>query len=218
MSATDVEGVAVKVDFEAENNQKKVQIENPVPMQVEFKNLEFSVPVKIKSKSTDQNEKSKKILQNISGRFKSGSLTAVMGASGAGKTSLLSLIAGEVTSGSVSGEISVNGESIGLKTIKKISGFVFQDDLILGTMTVKEAISMSATLRLPKEMSAEEKNKRVEDIIALLSLGKCQDTPIGNAYLKGISGGERKRTAIAMELITNPSLLFLDEPTSGLDT
>ncbi|XP_004343059.2 ABC transporter [Capsaspora owczarzaki ATCC 30864] len=101
--------------------------------------------------------------------------------------------------------------------MRRIAGFVFQDDIILGTMTVREAITMSALLRLPRSLSLETKMTRVDIVIQLLRLDKCADTLIGSAHVKGVSGGERKRTAVAMEMITNPSILFCDEPTSGLD-
>ncbi|KAJ3132214.1 ATP-binding cassette sub- G member 1, partial [Physocladia obscura] len=150
--------------------------------------------------------------------FKPRKFTAVMGASGAGKTSFLNLLAGEVKIGSMTGEIKVNSVSVVGSEIKAISGFVFQDDVILSTMTVTEAITMSATLRLPKTVSIEERTKRVKNIINELNLQKCKDTIIGDTHIKGISGGERKRCAMAMEMVTNPQVLFLDEPTSGLDT
>ncbi len=160
----------------------------------------------------------KHILKNVSGTFKAGRLTAIMGASGAGKTSLLQLLAGEVHQGEIYGELLINGEHIDIKTMKKMSGFVFQDDVILGTMTVKEAISMSAILRLSKSFSTEQKMAKVDEMISMLNLEKCKDTIVGDVNIKGISGGERKRTAMAMTAITNPCVLFLDEPTSGLDT
>jgi ABC-type transporter Mla maintaining outer membrane lipid asymmetry ATPase subunit MlaF len=84
-------------------------------------------------------------------------------------------------------------------------------------MTVREAITMSALLRLPKAMPLDQKRQRVDDILTLLYLEKVQHTVVGDSLTRGISGGERKRTAIAMEMVTNPSILFLDEPTSGLD-
>jgi ATP-binding cassette subfamily G (WHITE) protein 1 len=82
--------------------------------------------------------------------------------------------------------------------MKTISGFVFQDDVILPTMTVREAITMSATLRLPKSMTDAERKAKVDSLIAELNLGKCQDTIIGDSQIKGVSGGERKRCAMAM--------------------
>jgi ATP-binding cassette subfamily G (WHITE) protein 1 len=79
-------------------------------------------------------------------------------------------------------------------------------------MTVREAVTMSALLRLPKTITVKEKEKRVTDLLQMLRLTKAANTIIGSTTNKGISGGERKRTALAMEMVTNPSILFLDEP------
>jgi ATP-binding cassette subfamily G (WHITE) protein 1 len=142
-----------------------------------------------------------------------------MGASGAGKTSLLNVLAGDISSvGHVTGSILLNGKKCTPADIKGVSEFVFQDDLIFDTMTVREAIWMSAKLRLPARVKGEERAQRVNELIKLLNLEKCQGTIIGSPAQKGISGGERKRCSIAMDMITNPPVLFLDEPTSGLDT
>lgn len=138
----------------------------------------------------------KSILNDISGVFRAGRLTAVMGASGAGKTTLLSVLAGNVEGGTISGEIQVNGEDFSeVGKMQKISGFVFQDDVLLPTMKVKEAIQMSAILRLPQELSDEERAKRVDDIIKILHLKRAAKTKVGDPLSKGISGGERKRTS-----------------------
>eukprot|EP00164_Ancoracysta_twista_P000118 GFYU01000172.1.p1 GENE.GFYU01000172.1~~GFYU01000172.1.p1 ORF type:complete len:677 (+),score=259.76 GFYU01000172.1:101-2131(+) len=195
------------------------------PVQIVFQDLEYSIPIKQKKnkggKKIDDTEpqNTKAILKKVNGVFESGKLTAVMGASGAGKTSLLNVIAGNTAQGStLNGQILLNGEKVAQSQIKGMSGFVFQDDEILGTMTVKEALTMSAKLRLPKDTPLSEKMARVEDIIATLQLEHCVDTIVGNTMIKGISGGERKRLAIGMEMITNPDILYLDEPTSGLDT
>jgi ATP-binding cassette subfamily G (WHITE) protein 1 len=177
-------------------------------------NLSFRVP------GTSKKAKEKSILTQVNGLFRAGRLTAVMGASGAGKTSLLNILAA-VTSVSgksrMEGIIRINGQTIaehGIK-MKNVSGYVHQDDVLLDTMTVREALQMSATLRLANVVDREE---RVNDLLGILGLENCQNTSIGSSMKKGISGGERKRTAIAMEMITNPAILFLDEPTSGLDT
>ena len=93
-----------------------------------------------------------------------------------------------------------------------------QEDALFATQTVKEALDFSAALRLPSNVTVEERKKRVDEILRSLRLEKCQDTYIGNVMIKGVSGGEKKRTAIGIELIANPKILFLDEPTSGLDS
>jgi ABC-type multidrug transport system ATPase subunit len=95
--------------------------------------------------------------------------------------------------------------------------YVMQDDILLATFTPTEAFKFSADMRL-KDLSEDEKMEKVNSLIKLLGLEKCKDTKVGNAMIRGISGGERKRTSIGVELLTNPSILFLDEPTTGLDS
>ena len=187
------------------------------PINLVFENLTYTVIDEVESKN-QKKEIQKTILNDLTGYFLHNKLTAIMGPSGAGKTSLLEVISGQSKSGTVTGKLYLNGNSVEIQKIKEISGFVFQDDVILKTMTVKEALYMSALLRLPKEISNEEKMQRVENMIKLLHLEKCQDTIVGDSLTKGISGGERKRLSVGMEIIMNPSIIFLDEPTSGLDT
>ena len=136
----------------------------------------------------------KQILENVSGVFKFRRFTAIMGASGAGKTSLLTQIAGQLPKDSkTSGKLMIQGREVDPKVSKNISGFVFQDDVILETMTVEEALKMSAKLRLPPEI---DKAQRVEEMIEKVSLKKARKTQIGQpGGKKGISGGERKRTS-----------------------
>lgn len=137
----------------------------------------------------------KNILQSISGVFRFRRFTAIMGASGAGKTSLLTQISGQLPKNNTrtSGRVFIRGHPFEFDAIKSISGFVFQDDVILGTMTVKEALEMSAKLRLPPEIN---KKDRVDRMIKDVSLEKAKNTQIGvTGGKKGISGGERKRTS-----------------------
>jgi ABC-type multidrug transport system ATPase subunit len=100
----------------------------------------------------------------------------------------------------------------------KLQAYVTQEDVLLGTLTVKETITYSAHLRLPSTMSKEEISGLVDGTIIETGLQDCADRLIGNWHLRGISGGESKRTSIALEILTKPRLLFLDEPTSGLDS
>ena len=92
-----------------------------------------------------------------------------------------------------------------------------QEDNLIGTLTVLETITYSANLRLPDRMPSNEKKNIIESVIAEMGLQDCSDTPIGNWHMRGISGGEKRRVSIAMEILMRPRLLFLDEPTSGLD-
>ena len=136
----------------------------------------------------------KKILENVSGIFRFKRFTAIMGASGAGKTSLLTQIAGQLPKDSnTSGKLMIQGQELEANVCKSISGFVFQDDVILETMTVEEALKMSAKLRLPPEI---DKKQKVQEMIDKVSLKKAAKTQIGQpGGKKGISGGERKRTS-----------------------
>ena len=100
--------------------------------------------------------------------------------------------------------------------LSALSAYVQQDDILFQTMTVRECLEFAAKLKLKGTYA--EKIQRAEDIIKELRLNKCQNTKIGGPLIKGVSGGESKRTSIGVELITDPNLIFLDEPTTGLDS
>ncbi|GJS95120.1 ABC transporter G family member 22 [Tanacetum coccineum] len=159
----------------------------------------------------------KHILHGINGMVNPGEVLALMGPSGCGKTTLLSLLGGRVTDANQGGSITYN-DQLYSKFLKSRIGFVTQDDILFPHLTVKETITYAALLRLPKTLTKQEKEKQAADIICELDLERCQDTMIGNSFVRGVSGGERKRVSIGNEIIINPSLLFLDEPTSGLDS
>lgn len=181
---------------------------------IQFVGLTYSVPVPVTKGG--EGEGVKYILKNISGILRPGRLTVILGASGAGKTSLLNVLSGQARQGTLSGEILVNGAKITGSALKKMSGFVHQDDISLDTQTVQEAVNFSSILRNP--LSLSEKKEKAHQVISLMHLQKAANTYIGSALIKGVSGGEKKRTCIGIELVTNPTILFLDEPTSGLDT
>ncbi|XP_054599691.1 broad substrate specificity ATP-binding cassette transporter ABCG2b isoform X2 [Nothobranchius furzeri] len=146
-------------------------------------------------------------------------MNAIMGATGSGKTSLLDVIAGRKNpAGLRQGHVLVNGRLV-TSDLRLSSAYVVQDDILMGTLSVRENLMFSANLRLnPKRYSSSDKTSRVEAVVEDLGLTDCADTKIGTEFLRGVSGGERKRCSIGMELITSPSLLFLDEPTTGLDS
>ena len=150
-----------------------------------------------------------------------GTVCAIMGPSGAGKSSILNVLAGRSASAAnieITGTITVAGQRINPVEFRERIAYVMQDDSLLATATPREALEFSAQLRLPGTMSRDEIRTLIDGLIEDLGLESCADTMIGGALIKGISGGQRKRTSVGVELITDPGLIFLDEPTSGLDS
>ncbi|NXO76187.1 ABCG2 protein, partial [Sitta europaea] len=157
----------------------------------------------------------KEVLRDVNGIMKPG-LNAILGPTGSGKSSLLDILAARKDPHGLSGDILINGAPQPAN-FKCTSGYVVQDDVVMGTLTVRENLKFSAALRLPKSVKERDKNERVNQIIKELGLSKVADSKVGTQFSRGVSGGERKRTNIGMELITDPAILFLDEPTTGLD-
>jgi len=163
--------------------------------------------------------KPKVIIDHVSGTVQPGQFLAIIGASGAGKTTLLNFLSGREISQNLdrTGKILVNGsDKDTMKNFSSYSAYVQQDDILFQTMTVRECLTFAARLKL--QAREEEKIARVNHMLKTLKLVKCQNTRIGGPLVKGVSGGERKRTSIGVELITDPNLVFLDEPTTGLDS
>ena len=159
----------------------------------------------------------RQLLQGISGIAVPGEVVALMGASGAGKTTLLnSLLQRNLKGLVVKGEVLVNGQPIG-KNISSVSAYVQQEDIFVGTLTIREHLMIQARLRL--NCSQKEREERVQQVIQEMLLESSQASVIGiPGLVKGISGGEMKRLAFATETLNNPPILFCDEPTTGLDS
>nr|XP_055061981.1 broad substrate specificity ATP-binding cassette transporter ABCG2b isoform X1 [Misgurnus anguillicaudatus] len=205
----------MKMLSSGENGDTMVHVEVPGPT-LTFQNIHYCVR---ESRGLCRKRGPKKdILKNVSGIMKTG-LNAIMGATGSGKTSLLDVISGRKDPrGLRSGQVLVDNKVV-TSELRLMSAYVVQDDILMGTLTVRENLLFSGNLRLPRQQySAGDKKKKVESIIHELGLEDCADTKIGTEFLRGVSGGERKRCSIGMELITSPTLLFLDEPTTGLDS
>ncbi|PHT30019.1 ABC transporter G family member 11 [Capsicum baccatum] len=160
---------------------------------------------------------SKSILKGLTGYARPSELLAVMGPSGCGKSTLLDALAGRLDfSTRQSGDILINGHK--QKLSYGTSAYVTQDETLLATLTVKEAVYYSAQLQLPVSMTKSEKKQIAEQTIKEMGLQDAMNTRIGGFGNKGISGGEKRRLSVCMEILTRPKLLFLDEPTSGLDS
>ncbi|XP_010521140.1 PREDICTED: ABC transporter G family member 25 [Tarenaya hassleriana] len=167
------------------------------------------------TRSTAQFEE-RTILSGITGMVSPGEILAVLGPSGSGKSTFLNAVAGRLRGSGLTGKILAN-ERKPTRQILKRTGFVAQDDLLYPHLTVRETLVFCALLRLPRTLTRDEKIRTAESVMSELGLTKCENTVVGNSFIRGISGGERKRVSIAHELLVNPSLLVLDEPTSGLD-
>ncbi|KAI1204985.1 uncharacterized protein F4807DRAFT_296809 [Annulohypoxylon truncatum] len=157
----------------------------------------------------------KPILQAVTGSIERGSLTAVMGGSGAGKSTFVNVLMGKVTN--TSGTVMINNVPGKIKRYKKLIGYVPQDDIVLPELTVYENILHSARIRLPRAWKEVDIQAHVNSVIDCLELSHVRDSLVGSVGKPVISGGQRKRVSIGMELAAAPMAIFLDEPTSGLD-
>ncbi|KAJ3341497.1 hypothetical protein HDU83_006587 [Entophlyctis luteolus] len=157
----------------------------------------------------------KVVLDGVSGEIKSGRMTAILGPSGCGKTTFVNVLMGKIAR--TGGELLINGVPAEMHTFRKIIGYVPQDDVMLRELTVREVIHYSARTRLPRDWTVKQVDELVDAILRVLNLEHIANTMIGDEFSRGISGGQRKRVNIAMELAAAPLTLILDEPTSGLD-
>ncbi|KAL4437737.1 hypothetical protein ABPG74_012412 [Tetrahymena malaccensis] len=195
------------------NNTQKVYAEKANQRQkidIVFKNIDYSVKNK---------KQTRQILKGINGICKNSQLNAILGSSGAGKTSLLNILCKRIqnkTDQILSGEVLANNSPYTSNQFTQFASYVMQDDILLEALTVKECLQFAVNLKTVGNQL--QKAQKVEEIIKILKLERCQNTFIGGNFIKGISGGERKRTSIGYELISDPQCLFLDEPTSGLDS
>ncbi|XP_027366945.1 ABC transporter G family member 28-like [Abrus precatorius] len=210
------------------------QLEKEKAQQQENKKLSFSGVIKMATNTEKRKRplieisfkdltltlkaQNKHILRYVTGKIKPGRITAVMGPSGAGKTTFLSALAGKAFGCLVTGSILINGRNESIHSFKKITGFVPQDDVVHGNLTVEENLWFSAQCRLSADLSKPEKVLVVERVIEFLGLQSVRNCLVGTVEKRGISGGQRKRVNVGLEMVMEPSLLILDEPTSGLDS
>ncbi|WVZ89196.1 hypothetical protein U9M48_035628 [Paspalum notatum var. saurae] len=210
------------------------QIEKEKAMQQENHNMTFSgvismakdhdvstrpaIEIAFKDLTLTLKGSKKKLLRSVTGKLSPGRVAAVMGPSGAGKTTFLSAIAGKATGCETSGLVLINGKIEPIRGYKRIIGFVPQDDIVHGNLTVEENLWFNARCRLSADMSKADKVLVVERVIESLGLQPVRDSLVGTVEQRGISGGQRKRVNVGLEMVMEPSVLILDEPTSGLDS
>lgn len=206
-----------------------------VPFVLSFTNLTYCVKVfqkmmisnlcgskSIETLATTEPEnmfsRTKTVLDNISGEARDGEILAILGASGCGKSTLMDALANRIAKGSLKGTITLNNEQLESRLLKVISAYVMQDDLLFPMLTVEETLMFAAEFRLPRTLTKSKKKLRVQTLIDQLGLRNAANTVIGDEGHRGVSGGERRRVSIGIDIIHDPILLFLDEPTSGLDS
>jgi ABC-type multidrug transport system ATPase subunit len=187
--------------------QKK--LENRHPIDIQFKNVFLYV--------IEKGGREKIVVNDVTGHLQNGSLNVIMGESGAGKTSLLETIGGRALHGRVEGEIYINGILRQIEHFSDHIGFVPKDDIMHAELTIKENFLFTGKLTLPRGTSIHDILALTSDVISDLGLERVENSIVGDISRRGVSGGEKKRVNIGLELMRKPSVLFLDEPTSGLD-
>ncbi|GMP76128.1 hypothetical protein CsSME_00032936 [Camellia sinensis var. sinensis] len=187
------------------------------PITMTFKDVQYFVDTPPEMKKHGFNQEKLQLLQDMTGAFRPRILAALMGVSGAGKTTLMDVLSGRKTGGTIEGDIRIGGYLKVQKTFARISGYCEQHDIHSPQITVEESVIYSAWLRLPPQIDPETKAKFVEEVIEIIELDGIRDSLVGIPGHSGLSTEQRKRLTIAVELVSNPSIIFMDEPTSGLD-
>jgi len=240
-SSSSSEKPKTKEKAKGENKETNGSSEDPPPPKyiaqpptvngvlIQWKDICYEVPKEQKGCCSKGEVELKRILNNVSGWVAPGEMLAILGPSGAGKTSFLNILAGRTKKSKnkiINGEIKVNGKQLSSAMFKQITGFVAQEDILMGSMTPKESLRFYCRLSAGEDVSTEAVDAQAEDLLKQMGLTRVQNNFIGfvgagsfkSGIERGLSGGERKRVSVCLELMHNPRLLFLDEPTSGLDS
>ncbi|RZC90242.1 hypothetical protein C5167_028332 [Papaver somniferum] len=187
------------------------------PLSLSFNHVNYYVDMPAEMKSQGIEETRLQLLRDVSGAFRPAVLTALMGVSGAGKTTLMDVLAGRKTGGYIEGEINISGYPKNQATFARVSGYCEQNDIHSPRVTVYESLLYSAWLRLSADVKKEERMMFVDEVMDLVELHPLRNSLVGKPEEDGLSTEQRKRLTIAVELVANPSIIFMDEPTSGLD-
>lgn len=187
------------------------------PLSLAFNHINYYVDTPSEMKSLGYEEDRLQLLRDVSGAFRPGVMTALVGVTGAGKTTLMDVLAGRKTSGYIEGTISVSGYPKNQETFARISGYCEQIDIHSPYVTVYESLVYSAWLRLSSSIGPKTRKMFIEDVMRLIELEQLRDALVGLPAINGLSTEQRKRLTMAVELVANPAIIFMDEPTSGLD-
>lgn len=200
-----------------DNSTKRGMVLPFQPLSLAFNHVSYYVDMPDEMKGQGIDEERLQLLRDVSGAFRPGILTALVGVSGAGKTTLMDVLAGRKTGGYIEGSINISGYPKNQETFARVSGYCEQNDIHSPRVTVYESLLYSAWLRLPKDIDTKTRKMFVEEVMDLVELNPLRDALVGLPGLDGLSTEQRKRLTIAVELVANPSIIFMDEPTSGLD-
>ncbi|GMY22102.1 pleiotropic drug resistance protein 3-like [Fagus crenata] len=187
------------------------------PLTVVFQDVQYYVDTPLEMREHGFTYKKLQILSDITGALRPGVLTALMGVSGAGKTTLMDVLAGRKTSGYIEGQIKIGGYPKVQETFARVSGYCEQTDIHSPQITVEESVLFSAWLRLSPQIDSKTKAEFVNEVLETIELDGIKDALVGIPGVTGLSNEQRKRLTIAVELVANPSIIFMDEPTTGLD-
>ncbi|XP_022848356.1 pleiotropic drug resistance protein 2-like [Olea europaea var. sylvestris] len=201
----------------ADHASKKGMILPFQPLSLAFDHINYFVDMPGEMRARGIEGDRLHLLRDVSGSFRPGVLTALVGVSGAGKTTLMDVLAGRKTEGYIEGTISISGYPKNQETFARISGYCEQNDIHSPHVTVYESVLYSAWLRLPSDVKMNTRKMFVEEVMELVELNPIRNSLVGLPGVDGLSTEQRKRLTIAVELVANPSIIFLDEPTSGLD-
>ncbi|KAI9100833.1 hypothetical protein K1719_024195 [Acacia pycnantha] len=201
----------------ASQNRKRGMVLPFEPHSITFDEITYSVDMPQEMKNQGVVENKLVLLKDVSGAFRPGVLTALMGVSGAGKTTLMDVLAGRKTGGYIEGNISISGYPKKQETFARIAGYCEQNDIHSPHVTVYESLLYSACLRLSPKVDSKTRKMFIEEVMELVELNPLRRSLVGLPGVSGLSTEQRKRLTIAVELVANPSIIFMDEPTSGLD-
>ncbi|XXG63703.1 hypothetical protein AAC387_Pa05g1829 [Persea americana] len=201
----------------ASQTRKKGMILPFEPLSITFDDIKYSVDMPQEMKDQGITEDRLMLQKGIAGAFRPGVLTALMGVSGAGKTTLMDVLAGRKTGGYIEGRITISGYLKKQETFARISGYCEQNDIHSPYVTVYESLLYSAWLRLSTEVDSDTRKLFIEEVMELVELTSLRNSLVGLPGVNGLSTEQRKRLTIAVEPVANPSIIFMDEPTSGLD-